>query len=590
MPFDGLILASVCAELNAKLPGMRVEKIYQPDKNEITLRLGGYGNRQQLVISSHPLNHRVHLTTARRENPTQPPLFCMVLRKHLEGWQVKGFRQPELERILNIEFEGRDELGRLAQKLLICEFMGKHSNILLVDPVDNTIIDGIKRYTHNVSRHREVLPGKQYISPPAQGKANPFFIDEDGFRELIINAPLEKRVYKVIQASLQGLSMIMSKEIVYRAGLPEDLVVNYCGEHEIRVLWQALQAVTQPATRNEYNVTALYDSGGNPVEFAAFDLTHLTYPDRRHGEPSRVLDEFFTARRELERLAAEKQSLLTWLNKRIKQVDKKRELQIQNLDQARQAETFRLYGELLMANLHCLQKGRKEIELDNFYSTTADPVTIPLSPELSPVENARAYFKKYNKAKHTREEAQKQISISTREINYLQSVLLAVDQSSSLAELEEVKQELMQQGYLRRDKKVHKKEDKKSIAPLTYTSSDGFTILVGRNNRQNDFLTFKRAEPGDIWLHTKDIPGSHVIIKTGNQDVPGQTLYEAAVLAAYFSRARNSQNVPVDYTLRKHVRKPRGARPGYVIYDNQRTLTVNPDEKLVNSLARSHKD
>lgn len=591
MPFDGLMLAAVCTELNEILAGARIEKIYQPAKNEITLHVGRPRERRRLILSAHPRDARAHLSTEQRENPAQPPLFCMVLRKHLEGGHIKKFRQPGLERVLEIYVDARDELGRPSEKILICEFMGKHSNILLVDPAENIIIDGIKRYSHSVSRYREVLPGKPYIPPPPQEKYNPLSLDEDTFRRILLEASLDSKVQKVLQTNLEGLSTVMSREIVYRAGLPEDLIIDHCGEHEMRVLWQALKSITLPASRGEFNATIITDGTGKPVEFAAFDITMFEDCKRQHGTPSEILDKFFTAVRLLDRFNGEKQSLKTILKREIKRLEKKKELQARSAKEAEKAENYRIYGELLMANLHRLAKGMDEIAVENFYDPEGKAITIPLDRGLSPSENAQAYFKKYTKAKNTRNEALKQAQKSKEELEYLKGVLLAVEQSTTLSNLEEIKQELAEQGYLRNENKKikNKKQEKPESSPMSFISSDGFTILVGRNNKQNDRLTMKIASDKDIWLHTKDIPGSHVIIKAENSRVPKNTIYEAAVLAAYYSQARHSENVPVDYTRRKNVKKPRGAKPGYVIYEQQRTAVVNPDEKLVNSLAKNRR-
>jgi len=590
MPFDGLMLAAVCTELNATIVGARIEKIYQPARNDIILHLSRPRERHRLLLSAHPRDARVHLSYRPTENPVQPPTFCMVLRKHLEGGYIKDIEQPGLERMLKIHIDARDELGRPSKKLLICEIMGKHSNILLVDPVENIIIDGIRRYSHEVSRHREVLPGRPYISPPAQPKYNPLELNEDSFRNMLLEAPLDNKVLRVLQAGLEGLSTVMAREILYRALLPEDLVINHCGEHEMRILWQALQSITVPASKGQFNATIIRDRNGNPLEFAAFNITKFENYPRQQGKPSEILDTFFTAFKLLDRFKGEKQSLKTILKKEIKRLDKKRSLQTQSANNAEKAENYRIYGELLTANIYRLKKGADEIVVDNFYDPEGGTVTIPLDPGLSPAENAQSYFKKYVKAKNTRKAALEQAQKSKEELDYLEGVLLTVEQATTLSDLEEIRQELVEQGYIKNKILKNKADKQPGFSPLSFVSSDGFTILVGRNNKQNDKLTMKIAKDNDIWLHTKDIPGSHVIIKTEGFQVPENTLREAAMLAAYYSQARYSRNVPVDYTRRKHVKKPRGAKPGYVIYEQQRTAVVNPDEELVTSLSREKQD
>jgi len=588
MPFDGLMLAAIQSELSKTLVGAKIDKIYQPARTDIMLNIRHHRERYRLLLSAHARDARVHLSTQPTENPTQPPTFCMVLRKHLEGGSIKEIEQPGLERVLKIHVATRDELGRPSEKLLICEIMGKHSNILLVDPAVNSITDGIRRYSHEVSRHREVLPGRPYIPPPAQNKLNPLRVDEDTFRNIILEVPLENKVVKVLQNGFEGLSTIMAREIVFRAQLSEELTVNYCGEHEMRVLWQALQSLSIPASNGQFQSTIIEDNNKKPVEFAAFDITIWEEYTRYHGSPSEIVDNFFTAVKLLDRFEGESQSLKTKLNKEVKRLKKKMSLQTESADTAQKAENYRAFGELLTANIYRMDKGNKEIEVENFYDPEGKSVVIPLDTRLSPAANAQSYFKKYVKAKKTRKAALEQARKSKAELDYLQGVLLNVEQATSLTDLDEIRQELIEQGYISDKKhKVPTKKEKKKAAspPLPFKSSDGFSILVGRNNKQNDRLTMKLAKDNDIWLHTKDIPGSHVIIKTQGMKVPDHTIHQAAVIAAFYSQARESQNVSVDYTPRKNVKKPRGAKPGYVIYEQQRTAVVTPDAKLISSLA-----
>lgn len=588
MPFDGLMLASVCKELSKKISGGRIEKIYQPSKNNITMVISQSKNRQKLklLISAHPKYARIHLTGEKRENPLHPPIFCMVLRKHIEGGYIKELRQRELDRVLEIHISTRDELGQIAIKLLICEIMGKHSNIILVEPVKNLIIDGIRRYSHELSRHREVMPGKSYIEPPSQQKHNPLYLNEDSFREIILNASLDNKISKTIQANLDGFSPLMSKEILYRAGLPEDMIINHCGEHELRVLWQALQTIIIPASEDYFNPTMFFNSNGYPFDFAAFDLVQYQHLKKKSGEPSIILDTYFNTQEKINSLQNEKQSLRTLIQNQIKKTKKKASLQKESANNAEKREKYKLYGELLTANMYQLRKGMDEIIVENFYDPAHNSIKIPLDPWLSPSENVQTYFRKYVKAKKTREGALIQAKKSREELNYFSGILVAIENATDLPVLKEIRQELFEQGYITKNIKEpfnHKKEKKikkQQIKPESYISSDGLTIYVGRNNKQNDHLTMKIAKNEDIWLHAKDIPGSHVVIKTGGINAPDKTIYEAAVLAAYYSQARNSTNVTVDYTLKKNVRKPVGAKPGYVIYTQQRTAIVNPEEKL----------
>lgn len=583
MPFDGLVLASVCGELENKLAGGRIERIYQPGKIELVVLVYKPGSRQKLLLSADPKNARVHLTTAARENPSAPPLFCMVLRKHLEGGRITGFFQPGLERVLVIKIESRDELGFLAEKHLICEIMGKHSNIILYDPSSETVVDGIKRYSHAVSRFREVLPGRPYLSPPSQGKLNPLALEEGQFRQACLEAHLETPLPKVLQQQFEGLSTVTCREIIYRAGLSPDIILDHCGDYEFRVIWDAFHRVISGADRGVFEPCLATGKKGEPLDYAALDLSHLGQINR-HGEMNSLLDTFFTARDNLERLAREKNSVTSLLNKETAKLEKKLNLYTEDFDNTAGAEKLRLYGELLTANLYRLEKGMAEITLENYHEEGSPPVTIPLDPQRTPVENAQAYFKKYNKAKRTREALESLIGQARDELVYLEGIKAAADYASDLRELDEIRQELVEQGYLKQPPPGRvtgkQKKEKHVPRPLSFVSIDGFQLFVGKNNRQNDVLTTKMARGEDIWLHAKDIPGAHVIIRTEGKEAPPATLMEAAGLAALFSKAGKSKNVPVDYTLKKHVHKPKGARPGMVIYEHQKTIMAAPDEEL----------
>ncbi|MCL6448565.1 MAG: NFACT family protein [Armatimonadetes bacterium] len=583
MPFDGFVLAAVRKELAEKITGCAIDRVYQPTALELILNLRRAGERRRLLLSAHPANARAHLATKAPENPPSPPLFCLVLRKHIEGGRLQKIHQPGLDRILTLEIAARDETGAPSRKQLVCEIMGKHSNIILIDEATGLIIDAIKRYSHAVSRHREVLPGRPYLPPPAQDKRNPLLLREEEFVETILGRPLESPLPDALQACLDGFSKPLAKELVYRAGLPEEMVLDECGEYELKKLWRALQELASPARQEQFQPTLIL-SQKKYLDFAAFDLTHLSGFTRKKGEMNELAEEFYVYRERSEKLEKERQELLKRVRKEVKRLQKKAAVREEQLATAREADEYRLSGELLMANLHRLEKGLAEAALENFYDPENKPVVIPLDPGLSPVENARAYFKKYNKAKGALQKAEEIGAEIRRELAYLESVETALEQAAALADLLEIREELAEQGYLPEERP--KKAAKAPRAPeiLTFTSSDGFKILAGRNNRQNDYLTMRLAKDNDLWLHAREIPGAHVIIRAGERPPTPAALREAAAIAAYYSRARQSQNVPVDYTLRKNVHKPRGARPGFVIYKEQRTLVADPDEALVERL------
>jgi len=588
MPFDGIVLAAVKKEIENKLVSGRVERVYQPSKDEIILLVHRPGFRGRLLLSANALNARIHLTTAARENPDSPPLFCMVLRKHLEGGRIISFEQPELERVLVMKIDSRDELGQPSPKHLICEIMGKHSNIILVDPSTNVIVDGIKRFSHSVSRYREVLPGRPYLPPPPQKKLNPFLIDEEQFRFACLNLPLDTTLPELLQKCVGGMSIVTCREIVYRANLSSDTILDNCGDYELRSLWRAFFELIVPLAEGRFEPCLVSNQKGKLLDFAAVDLMH-TGLTRKHGEMNALLDLFFSEREKIGDIKKEKNIILNLLNKEIVKLKRKVDLYKKGLDETAVAEKLKLYGELLTANLYRLEKGVEEVSLENYYGNGPRFVTIPLDPHRSPAENSQSYFKKYLKAKNTRLALELQITRTCEELDYLEGVKTALEQACEMPDLVEIRQELIEQGFIKQPSIApgFRKKNKEKLKPslLSFRSTDGFQLLVGKNNKQNDFLTLKIARGNDLWLHTKDIPGAHVIIRTEGKEVPQTTLAEAAGLAAFFSKARGSNNVPVDYTLKKYVSKPKGARPGMVIYEQQKTIMGVSNEDLVDSLS-----
>ncbi|NLI11176.1 Rqc2 family fibronectin-binding protein [Pelotomaculum propionicicum] len=593
MPFDGLVLKAVCGELEEKLLGGRIERIYQPGKMELLILVHKPGARQKLFLSADARNARAHLTATSRENPAAPPLFCMVLRKHLEGGRLTGFSQPGLERVLVIKIDARDEFGRPAEKHLVCEIMGKHSNIILLDPSTNIIIDGIKRYSHAVSRFREVLPGRSYLFPPSQEKLDPLTLNEEGFRQACLDSPLDTPLPNLLQKRFEGLSTVTCREIVYRTGLPLETLLDHCGDYELRLIWQEFTKIIDQAGTGHFEPCLTAGRKGEPLDFAALDLSH-TGQKRKHGEMNFLLDLYFAALESKERLERQRSSLAALINKETARVEKKLDLYAAGIDETAGLERLGLYGELLTANLYRLKQGLTEVTLENYHEEESPPVTIPLDPLRTPVENAQSFFKKYQKAKNTRTALSSLHAQALDELAYLDSIRTSLDQAAGLSELAEIKQELLDQKYLKPQSPgpvTHKSKKEKHVPkPFSFQSSDGFVLLVGKNNKQNDYLTMKIARDDDIWLHAKDIPGAHVIIRAEGKEPPPSTLAEAAGLAAFFSKARKSRNVPVDYTMKKHVHKPNGSRPGMVIYVRQKTIMAAPNEELVERLSSPQAD
>ncbi|MCL6611251.1 MAG: NFACT family protein [Peptococcaceae bacterium] len=587
MPFDGMVLAAVKNELAAALTGLRIEKIHQPAREEVHLVLGRPGVRYRLLLSADPGMARVHLTGRPAPNPPSPPVFCMVMRKHLEGGRISSFSQPGYDRTLTITVDARDELGRPSTRQIICEIMGRHSNIILYDPGSGTVLDGIKRYSHAVSRHREVLPGRPYVPAPAQGKINPLSLSEEEFFRLMMGNSLNNRVSDLVQKHFDGLSPLLAREIVWRAGLEPDTPLEVLGEYDLASVYRALKDLYSRAEKGEFRPTLVFD-GGVPRDFAAFELNHLEGLRQAPGGMNETLDAYFTHRVLAGKMEGLRQSILSLVKKETARLEKKLSAQTADLESASGAEEYRLYGELVKANIHRLKKGDTEVWLENFFAEGCPPVKINLDSRLSPAENAQEFFRRYGKAKKILENAAIHAEATRSDLEYLAGVENSAELASTLEELDQIRAELADQGFLKPSGPGPAgQRNQDPPRPAVFVSSDGMIILAGRNNRQNDYLTMKVARPDDIWLHAREIPGSHVVIRTGGKKaVPPSTLEEAASLAALFSRARHSSKVPVDYTLRRHVIKPRGSKPGFVVYTDFKTIVTGPDPSLPERLSQ----
>lgn len=491
-------------------------------------------------------------------------MFCMLLRKHLEGSIIEAINQNGFERIIHIDFRTRDELGDIIYKRLIIELMGKHSNIILTEKASGRIIDSIKHLSPSVNRYRTVLPGQTYVSPPPQDKFDPLeAAEQDLLKVLDFNAG---KIDRQLVNHIGGFSPLLSKEILHRAGLPtRDAVLK------------AFFEVQKDIKQSDYKPNIIYQDQGKD-QFHVLDITHLSGQRKFYENIHQMLEDYYLIKAESDLVKQRAGDLSHFIMNELKKNQTKLKKLYRTLEQSKEAKTYQLYGELLTAHMHMIKQGDKNVEVINYYDENQDKISIPLNPNLSPSENAQAYFKKYNKAKNAKIMVEQQIEKTIEEIDYFERLLQQIE-SASLKDIDEIREELEDGGYLKR-KNRSKPKNKKSKPELEkYYSSDGTLILIGKNNKQNDFLTTKEANSHETWLHTKDIPGSHVVIRS--KDFSQETLMEAANLAAYFSKSRLSSRVPVDYTLIKHVRKPSGAKPGFVIYDHQKTVYVTPDEQLV---------
>jgi len=572
MSFDGLFTRAMVKELTDLLKGGRINKVHQPYKNEIILVVRANGKNQKVLLSAHPSHARVQISQEEYENPSIPPMFCMLLRKHIEGYILEDIRQVGLDRIIIFDIKGRNEIGDTSYKQLIVEIMGRHSNIILVDRTKNMILDSIKHVTSAVNTYRTVLPGHDYILPPEQNKANPFEADEeDVLRHLDFNSG---RLDKQLVNQFAGLSPLIAKEITFQAGL-----VNRT------TLPKAFLAIIERVKRHDYSPSIMESS--EKENFYLFPLdSSQSNQVKSFATLGEALDRYYFGKAERDRVKQQANDIERLVvNEKEKNEKKITKLEV-TLQEANKAQQFQLFGELLTANLYAVQKGLKEIDVVNYYDETGATVTIPLDPLKSPSENAQKYFTKYQKAKNALEIVKEQIEKAMAEVHYFEALIQQLE-TASPKDVAEIRDELIEEGYIRNRQKKHQKKQNQKPVLDHYYASDGTEIIIGKNNKQNDYLTNRLAARDEIWLHTKDIPGSHVVIRS--KEPIEKTIHEAAILAAFFSKARSSSSVPVDFTRVRHVKKPSGAKPGFVIYDNQQTIYVTPDEETVLKL-KKHKN
>ncbi len=575
MAFDGAILHCVKKELEDKILNSKVDKVYQPSKDEIILAFRAKKDSFKLLISTRADSARVHITDADIINPKIPPMLCMLLRKKLTGATLVNIRQMDLERVLFLDFDVTDEIFQKQKLTLIVEIMGKYSNAILVDE-KNKIICALKNVTSEISSKREIKPGQKYTFPPKQDKFNFLTLEKENINEnnlsYLLSLNQQKELtYKDIQEKVQGLSSIVCKEIFQKL------------EFENTDLKKSLKNLASDLKNGEEKPYAVLNNKGDLVDFTFFKLNYLKSGEtlKKYENFSSMLDEFYSEKDGKDRIKSQNQSIIKNLNNSYFRLNKKLKLLKKELEQSRKKDIIKMKADLLNANIYKIKKGTEKIELTNFYSESQEKIKISLDPSKSPAENVQKYYKKYKKAKNAEEALTVQISKTQNEINYLNSVLYELENLNSEKELMEIKTELINSGYLKdrsknkKSSRMNAKNEEKS-AFLKFKTEDDFTILVGKNNLQNDKLTLKTARKNDIWFHVKDCPGSHTVILTNGKEPKFETLILAAQIAAYFSKAKNSSQVPVDYTLIKNVKKPNGAKPGMVIYENYKTLFVTP--------------
>ncbi|NLJ31638.1 MAG: fibronectin/fibrinogen-binding protein [Clostridiales bacterium] len=584
MALDGAFLRHLKKEIETCAVGGKVEKIYQPNREEMVLALRTRTEHYKLLLSARANSARIHFTRYVPENPKVPPMLCMLLRKRLSGARLAGVRQPGLERVLFLDFDAVNELGDPVRLTLVMEIMGRYSNIIFVGG-EGEIIDALKRVDAEMSSERLVLPGLKYRLPPPQDKLCLLEASADEAVARIRALPGDMELSKALLCTLQGVSPIVCREIQHLTGRGNDLTVHaMTGEQyeRLRFFINRLRETVLAVGGQPYLVTS---PAKKPMDFSflfieQYGLTALVSKKESFSE---LLDAFYQERDRMERMRVRSQDLLRVLTNASERLSRKINLQRAELKQCAERETLRVSGELLNANLYRLQKGQEFAELENFYDESLPLLRIRLDPALTPAQNAQRYYKRYHKARKAEEMLTQQIEQAQQELSYIDTVFEELSRAETEHDLAEIRMELTEQGYVRAAR--GKQKPPAASQPLAYVSSDGFRILVGRNNRQNDRLTMKQAGNRDLWFHTKNIPGSHTILLTQGREPTQTALEQAAMLAAFHSRGRASSRVPVDYTEVRHVSKPQGAKPGMVIYVNQKTLYVTPDQSLAERLA-----
>ncbi len=579
MALDGIFLRKVRNELNNEASGLRVDRVNQPTKDEIVLNLRGRSENKKLLICVRADSPRVHFLSSSIDNPPVPPMFCMLMRKHLQGALIKCVRQYETDRILFIDFIGTNEIGDKTELTLCIEIMGKYSNLILIS--NGKIIDSIKRVDYTTSSVRQILPGLEYRLPPEQDKLSIEATDIDTLISRIISQK-DKYLSSAVINTVQGVSPIVSREIAYKTAF-EDAFVGSLTNEAVSSLKAVLSEIKSnlDACGKVYMVT---EKNGKPK-----DLSHCSvsqYGDildvREYDSCSELLESFYFERDRINRINHRGHELIRLLNNLIDRTAKKISLQKAELERCKNKDELRLFGELIVANMHRLEKGTPYYEVENYYDSS-NLIRIPCNPALSPQENQKKYYKEYRKAQTAEKMLSELITEGENELLYLESVLDEISRADTDSEISLIRMELSQAGYIK-NTKGKKQKPPKELPPIEFRSDDGFRILVGRNNIQNERLSLKTAMKNDMWLHTQHTPGSHVIICADGKEISDLSIEQAAVIAAYYSKARDSSHVPVDYTRVKQLKKPNKAKAGMVIYHEYWTITTDPNKNLVERL------
>lgn len=570
MAFDGITIANIVHELNASILDGRINKIAQPESDELLLTIKLPRGQKRLYISASASLPLIYLTDTNKPSPMTAPNFCMLLRKHIQNGRITGIYQPKVERIICFEIEHLDELGDLCKKKLIVEIMGKHSNIIFCNE-EGIIIDSIKHVSSQMSSVREVLPGRTYFIPETMEKLDPLTVDISHFSDGLRKKPMP--LSKALYTTFTGVSPVVAEEICYLSGIESGITPSELSEDVMLHLFNQFSLYFEQVTLSAFTPT-IYYKGSEPKEYAALPLTHFSmYEKKAFSSISQLLETFYSEKNNLTRIRQKSVDLRRVVQNALERNRKKYDLQFKQIRDTENRDKYKVYGELIHTYGYHLEEGAKKLEALNYY--TNEMITIPLDPQKSAMDNAKKYFEKYNKQKRTFEALTELIQETKDEITYLESVSNSLDIALSEDDLIQIKEELTEAGFIRR--KYTKKKEKILSKPFHYISSDGYHIYVGKNNLQNEELTFHFAVGNDWWFHAKGVPGSHVIVKTNGDELPDRTFEEAGRLAAYYSQNRGAEKVEIDYVEKKYVKKPNGSKPGFVVYYTNYSLMIDSD-------------
>ena len=573
MAFDGITIANIVKELNDTIVGGKINKIAQPEADELLLTIKNNRTQYRLLISASASLPLIYFTEKNKPSPLTAPNFCMLLRKHIGSGKITAVTQPGLERVIELKIEHLNELGDLCHKTLVVEIMGKHSNIIFLNE-ERMILDSIKHVSLNMSSVREVLPGRDYFIPQTQEKQNPLTITEEEFYQTVCEKPMP--VAKAIYTSLTGLSPAAAEEICSRSSIDGSEPTASLSEEARIHLYHTFARMMEDVTNGDFSPNIVYNEEGEPVEYAAFLLCKYDgFTVKKFQTISEVLELYYAQKNQITRIRQKSADLRRIVQTALDRNRKKFDLQSKQMRDTTKMDKYKVYGELINTYGYNLEEGCKSFQALNYY--TNEEITIPLDATITPQENAKKYFERYNKLKRTAQALEEQIADTESEILHLESIQAALDIARQENDLSQIKDELTEYGYIKKHTSNNKKKMQSKSKPLHYISSDGYHIYVGKNNYQNEELTFKFATGNDWWFHAKKMPGSHVIVKTKDGTLPDRTFEEAGNLAAYYSKGRTAPKVEIDYLQKKNVKKPAGAKPGFVVYYTNYSLMASPD-------------